>query len=785
MDYLSLDDNFSLLSLADLLVARDQFHLHLIHKPNVVGTAVGRYRIRKSDPWPDKDHPEQGPRRKGKTPPRTLENSEVRPYSWPAILVFVDRWIEPGDFAHPQDAVPPAVFQPNGHRVPICVVQAERDERRPEGEGNYNFPANLIGGGYPVLCEVQEQQHIASLGCLVTDGHRTYALTNRHVAGEPGSPIYSIIGGNTHEIGKSAGLQLTRELFTTLYPEWPGKNVYVDLDVGLIDIYDLNRWTTQVYGIGEIGELADLDDSNLSLRVIGAPVRAFGAASRLMLGEICALFYRFKSVGGFEYVADLLIGARRSGGSLGTHPGDSGTLWLIEAQDSKSKPTPVALQWGGQVFTDQAGLGSSYALATLLSTVCNKLDVTLLRNWQVGLPEYWGAVGHYSIATKAISKIRNAKLKQLMSANLERISFATPDINKKNMAGLSKKDFVPLADVPDMVWKVGPFKRGGMTAPEHANHFADMDRKLAHPLPAGATLLQICNGKPQNVAVAVWQQYYDAVQQEFPQKESRGLLPFRVWQIFDAMVGFLKAGQVAEFVCAAGIISHYVGDSCQPLHISYLFNGDPDQLVPGMVKDAAGNKVPGQVPRGNGVHASYEDDMIDDNVLAMSNGVDARLQAAAAWPLLSAGGHSAAVSVVNLMQKTFAAIAPAEIIDTFVPLMDEKPAARATAMWAKLGERTMDVMSDGCLCLAQLWDSAWDQGDGDQNVSQLGAIDPATLENIYRPVSFLPSHTLDTIGPVLGAAPTSATPASRVKTAAKKKAAARKSPARKKKTPRR
>ena len=326
-----------------------------------------------------------------------------------------------------------------------------------------------------------------------------------------------------------------------------------------------------------------------------------------------------------------------------------------------------------------------------------------------------------------------------------------------------------------------------MSSPEHANHFADMDRRLANPLPAGATLLEICDGKPQNVAVAVWQQYYDAVQQEFPEKESRGLLPFRVWQIFEAMVGFVKAGQVAEFVCAAGIISHYVGDSCQPLHISYLFNGDPDHLVPGMVKDAAGNKVPGQVPRGTGVHASYEDDMIDNNVLAMSNGVDARLQAAAAWPLLSAGGHAAAVSVVNLMQKTFGAIAPAEIIDTFVPLMGEKPAARAMGLWAKLGDRTMDVMSDGCLCLAQLWDSAWDQGDGDQNVNQLGAIDPATLENIYRPASFLPSHTLDTIGPDLGAVPANPGPprGSRAKSAPKKKTPARRSASRKKKTPRR
>jgi hypothetical protein len=111
----------------------------------------------------------------------------------------------------------------------------------------------------------------------------------------------------------------------------------------------------------------------------------------------------------------------------------------------------------------------------------------------------------------------------LMSANLKRISFAVPDIRKKTMQGLSKRDFVPLADVPDMVWKVGPFKRGGMNSPEHANHFADMDRELKQKLPEGATLLAICKGKPQNVSVEVWRRYYDAVK-----KWSREAMPRRL-----------------------------------------------------------------------------------------------------------------------------------------------------------------------------------------------------------------------------------------------------------------
>lgn len=747
MDYLSADSDFSMLSLRDLLAAREQFHLHLIHKPNVIGTAVGRYRIRKTDPWPDTRSKPTGARRHRGV--RTLANSEVRPYSWPAILVLVERWVEPTDFTHPEDAVPPAVYMPNGQRVPICVIQATRDAACDETVANYNYPAGMIGGGYPVICDVQGREHVASIGCLVTDGHRIYALTNRHVAGEAGSPIYSIMGGNKTRIGTAAPLQLRRELFSNLYPDWPGSNLFVDLDVGLIDIDDVNRWTTQVYGIGRLGELADFDSSNISLRLIGCPVRAYGAASRAMSGEICALFYRFQSIGGFEYVSDLLIGPRDDL-PLGTHPGDSGTLWLIESSKPDAAPMPLALQWGGQRFLNAGKTASSYALATFLGTVCNMLAITLLRDWNIGLPEYWGAVGHYSIAGKAIDEIRSARLKRLMTANLDRISFELPDIKKKTMAGLSKRDFVPLADVPDMVWKVGPYKRGGMSSPEHANHFADMDRKLDPPLPEGATLLEICDGKPENVAVLVWRRYYDAVQEQFPKEtESRGLLPFRVWQIYDAMVGFLRDGAVEKFVCAAGIISHYVGDACQPLHISYLFNGDPDHTVPGMVRDPkTGAKIEGQVPEGSGVHATYEDEMVDAHVPEILQGIDQRLAAGAPWPLIE-GGHGAAVAVVALMQKTFATITPREIIDCFVPVQAEKPSVRAEALWQNLGARTIDVMADGCFCLAQLWDSAWREGGGDKTITRFDPTDETALEALYRDPDFLHSYSLDMIEPVL------------------------------------
>jgi hypothetical protein len=432
---------------------------------------------------------------------------------------------------------------------------------------------------------------------------------------------------------------------------------------------------------------------------------------------------------------------------LGTHHGDSGALWVIDDPDNSSMP--LAMQWGGQVFDDAEKKGSSYALATLLSTVCSQLDVSIVRDWNIDLPDYWGAVGHYSIATKACDSLPQGKLGRLFAANVDRISFQADSIEKKTMAGLSKRDFVPLADVPDMVWKVGPYKRGGMTSPEHDNHFADMDRRLKTPIPEGATLLEICDGKPANVAVDVWRRYYDAVQDQFPQeKESRGLLPFRVWQIYDAMVASLKAGKLSEFVCAAGILSHYVGDACQPLHISYLFNGDPDHTVPGLVRDRkTGEKAKGQVPRGIGVHSAYEDDMVNYHAVQILSGVDAAIKRRGRLNSIR-GGHAAAVSVVELMQATFATIKPSEIIDTFVDVQDQKPKDRAEALWKVLGTRTVHVMADGCLCLASLWASAWAEGNGNR-LKPSGAIDQRTLMSLYQSPKFLPSRRLDTIGSLL------------------------------------
>src|SRR5689334_16648787 len=106
--------DFSALSLKDLIEARDLYHVHLMHRKNVIATAVGKYLIRPTDPRPGIEPTEE--QRKLHTLPRRLEESEVREYSWPCILVFVKEWWQPTDFQGKtaQEIVPKALYMPDG-----------------------------------------------------------------------------------------------------------------------------------------------------------------------------------------------------------------------------------------------------------------------------------------------------------------------------------------------------------------------------------------------------------------------------------------------------------------------------------------------------------------------------------------------------------------------------------------------------------------------------------------------------------------------------------------------
>jgi hypothetical protein len=773
------------LSLADLVQARNLYHLHLTRRKGAIATAIGCYLIRKGDSWPGDERKVRG------SGPKNFETTEVRSYSWPCILVFVEKWVDEREMREqgygPHDLIPDRLFMPDGKVVPVCVVESARELIARQEPMHPRLPKNFLGGGYPVIADVQGEQHFASIGCLVTDGHLIYALTNRHVAGEPGETLYAPLEGERIPIGISSKKVLGRLRFEEVYPSWPCTNVYLNADIGLIEVSDKNRWTPQIYSVGTMGPLADLSMENLSLDLLKtdrqgkglANLVSFGAASGEMYGRIWAFFYRYKSVGGFDYVADLLIGPRtgKDRKPFKTQHGDSGTLWLLEPQTGadgdQATYRPVGLQWGGDVLTAGAGRSrQTFALATLLSTVCRLLEVDPVRDWGFALPEYWGTVGHFTIANLACEIVGKpaSKLHKLMNNNLENITFQLGDITIKGTKGLSRQDFVPLADVPDLVWKMSPKIPGGGVIkgsrgprghnPEEPNHFADMDQ----PPPDGTpTLLKLCDD-PVNIDPAVWIDYA----RKFPPKKTgqdpageMGLLPFRVWQIYDAMVGFVRNGLRDEFVCAAGVLAHYVGDACQPLHISFLHHGDPDHPVETTITHTKGKNAgkTETVNLSSGVHEDYEQTMFRDTHGTAHEGEDLKSQLQA---LLNSGGsngesvkggRAAAIATVDLMKRTFATIAPKEICDAYDDALvnGSSKSEILEMLFTKFGGRTVKVMSFGCRHLARLWESAWAEGRGESTIGEAAASTQPALAEIYNKHDFVQSFLLTEIGTHLGA----------------------------------
>lgn len=761
--------DYASVSIKDLLDAREAYHVHLSELDNVVGTAIGRYLINRKD-WyasnpPDRPRPADVAM---VNEPRTLTNSIVRPWSWPAVLVFVKQWQDTRTLGG--DVVPKTLYLPDGRLVPTCVIEATPDETlAPPSLGPYRS-SELVGGGYSCFRTHQGEEATGTIACLVRKSGSYYALTNRHVAGGYGETVQGFIRGSKPPIGKTSNIAVDRKPFPDIFPSWGNAQTLLTLDAGLIRIDDIRDWTSQAFGIGEIGEVFNATDTTVTLDLIGCPVRAFGGFSGISRGEIKALFFRYESNGGFEYATDVLIGPRTGTPQASqppeaarpfTHPGDSGTLWFYDPPaDSKSSSAgdeevgadfvehgtsarrlrPIAMQWGGQRVRLPDGYRSAYAIGSFLSSICQSLDIEVVRDWSLGHDEYWGKIGHFAIGWKACDQL-SGTLSALMKKNQTSIGFSDETISDDAGFKVDRKGFVPLADVPDYIWVT----QKGTHPNEAIQHFADID---IYDINGGPSLLDSCVADSKFVAASKWKAYFDG----FAAKEvgpEEGALPFRVWQIWDAMVKYLKAGDVIHFVAAAGVLAHYVGDASQPLHCSYLHHGVPPMVSVG------GRKYP--VPRDSDafkefkttkpskIHGIYEETMLEVDPAQVLADVDASLAKGSSLKFEISSGHDAGVAVISLMKASQTRLAPKTIIAADDP--DQGPKARAAVLWKNdtIRKATVESLADSVCLLAALWTAAWEVGGGKNlAASDLKEFDPEDFGAICRTEKgFVPSVSLE------------------------------------------
>jgi hypothetical protein len=719
---MTIEGGFAALSLRDLLEAREAYHVHLLRQRNVVATAVGRYLLRADEDDPGSPR-ERLALRPGERAPRRLEHVRVSERSWPCVIVFVERWMSAKEIAEaPDEMVPRRLYLPDGRIVPTCVVCAGTvdEPAHVEAVQQIALPSGLLGGGYGCLSERQGRERVGSIGCLVSDGVTTYALTNRHVAGTPGTELHTRVDGATVPIGRGATRSARRMPFEQVYPGLPGSRMEVAIDAGLIELNDLDDWTTQVFGVGQLSQMRDLGPEALTLELIGTPVRAFGAASGTLNGQVLALFHRFTARSGVEYVADAVIAPRAGAGPLGTRPGDSGTLWVVDSGEPPQRAVgaaappvePLALQWGAARFAgERPGTIAPYALVTFLSTACRALDVEPVLEWNTGYELYWGDIGHYTIGARACELVEPVELRAFFVANREQISFDLQTIAAGKVRTPRGSLFYPLADVPDMLFRSLRHDR----AHEGPNHFADVDEPLDGE--HGPTLLSLFADDESSLAPQAWIDFYERLDK--PPSEM-GLVPFRVAQLYRLIVDSLKADDVDAALTAAGLMAHYLGDCCQPLHTSRFHDG--------------------RTPAEEGVHSRYETDMVRVHRGDLIAGLDSAL--AGARPAALIRGHEAAArEAVRLMQRTVRRLPPKRICDVYArsPSSDD--------MWEKLGARTVACIADGCVTLAGLWSSAWAEVGADAPPARARNRD--RLAVLYRDPDFARSYYLTELVDVL------------------------------------
>src|SRR5215212_4731317 len=350
---------------------------------------------------------------------------------------------------------------------------------------------------------------------------------------------------------------------------------------------------------------------------------------------------------------------------------------------------------------------------------------------------------HLGLGRVACDLVEDPRLRRLMRANRLRVSFELEDIDANALEKIDASGFVPLANVPDIVWKRNmtagfPAGRRGR---ENPTHYADLDEPDAN----GQTLLDRLHA-PTDLSVGAFQDYYDNLGHELSCE--RGLLPFRAWQLYDKMVEAVSDRWISEFVCAAGILTHYVGDACRVLHGSYLFDGDPSRTQQRTVRKRDGTLQTVIERFGKGVHSDYEDRMIHAHIDALMGGVDAAVGQQHAMPLVR-GGQDAGFAVVELMRRTRNRIDPMALVEAYAGALRGDGDA-SEVLWGKFGTATGAATADGCRVLAMLWESAWSEGNGQIIDDDLLAMVPAKeLIAFYSDQLFVPSLLLDEVARVL------------------------------------
>ena len=642
------------------------------------------------------------------------------------------------------EKVPTTLYLPDGRTVPVCVVQVDPAEPARDPVPAWVWPERVIGGGLPVITRSQGEEHVASVGTLVTDGHTVYALTARHVCGPVGTPVSTRLRQREVEVGQASEHQLTRVPFDVVYPDLVCHRTYLTLDAGLVEVDEVADWSSQTYGLPPAGPFADLSEHNLTTKLVNAEVVAFGAASGYLRGRIAALLFRYRSIGGYDDITDFLIAP--GPGQRGSQPGDSGSVWHLSqtADDGTVQLLPIALQWGGENL-----VGSTPGTLQLRARLQPDQRAAPARRQSRRRPQHAGPA---VLGKDRPLHDRQPRLRAPQDVAAEDADAQQPGPDRLPAVGARprrhRRGHHQAEPEPDASSRspTSPTWSGRTSRPRSSAAATRRHRRARSTPPTTPTSTSRAPRTARPCASSAWR-----TPRWSTSRPGRSSTPRSVTPIPPTVA-----------CCPSGSGSSSTRWSTPPPPVtrpgssarpgwSRTTSETPHSPCTGPTSRTACRPRRPPRPTGQGVHSAYETAMVDAFSTEILAGLQATLthRGAEQGPILT--GHDAAVAVVRLMDRTAKTLKPIDLIAVFAQTQVGKtthgPDGDPGRPRDPVGPRrraTVKVMADGTRTLAAIWEAAFTQGKGVSTIptantqgrrpgSPAGALPGPRLRAVPRP----------------------------------------------------
>ncbi|KAL8135442.1 protein NARROW LEAF 1 [Apium graveolens] len=279
----------------------------------------------------------------------------------PAILVFVSRKVHK-QWLTPLQCLPTALEGPGGVWCDVDVVEFSyfgAPEPAPK-EQLYTEIVDDLRGSDPCIgsgSQVASQETYGTLGAIVrsqTGNRQVGFLTNRHVAVDLDYPNQKMFHPLPPTLGPGVYLGAVERATSFITDDlWYGifaginPETFVRADGAFIpfsDDFDLSTVTTSVKGVGDIGDVKNIDLQSPVNSLIGKQVMKVGRSSGLTTGTVLACALEYNDEKGICFLTDfLVVGENQQTFDL---EGDSGSLIILKG-DEGEKPRPIGIIWGG------------------------------------------------------------------------------------------------------------------------------------------------------------------------------------------------------------------------------------------------------------------------------------------------------------------------------------------------------------------------------------------------------------------------------------------------------